>query len=229
MIVCHSRRFVFVHIHKTAGESITSALSPSLVDGDWEVRGKVQPTINGTVLRKHSTALEALHALGPELWEQYFTFGFVSHPIDRVLSLYRYIVHWADPPQPNLRQCLRPRAAPVWVDRSDWPEVRAYRATRSLSGFLRHPLLDNAQSMRPQVTSLCDADGRLVVDFVGRFEHLSEDFADVQRKLGLPPTSLRTTNVSSRTRDAGAQLTSDDRNYLATRFAVDFERFGYRP
>ena len=102
MIVCHSRRFVFVHIHKTAGESITSALSPSLVDGDWEVRGKVQPTINGTVLRKHSTALEALHALGPELWEQYFTFGFVRHPIDRVLSLYRYIVHWADPPQPNL-------------------------------------------------------------------------------------------------------------------------------
>lgn len=229
MIVCHSRRFVFVHIHKTAGESITSALSPALGDGDWEVRGKTRPSINGTVLHKHSTALEALHALGPELWEQYFTFAFVRHPIDRILSLYRYIAHWADPPRLSLGQRLRPRSAPAWVDHSDWPEVRAYRATRSLSGFMRHPLLDHAASMQPQVTSLCDEDGRLVVDFVGRFERLAEDFADVQRTLGLPPTPLRTMNVSLPDPNAGSELTVDDRNYLATRFEADFERFGYHP
>jgi hypothetical protein len=30
MIISHSRRFVFVHIHETAGESVTEALAPHL-------------------------------------------------------------------------------------------------------------------------------------------------------------------------------------------------------
>jgi hypothetical protein len=229
MIICQSRQFVFVHIHKTAGESITAALRPVLVDGDLEVRGRPEVRVNGAVLTKHSTALDARTALGAERWERYFTFSFVRHPIDRTLSLYRYIAAWADPPKPRLAQRLGLRSAPQQDDRSQWPEMRAYRATHSLSEFIRHPLLDHAPGMQPQVTSLCDEDGELLVDFVGRFERIGPDFAHVCGVLGLPDVVLRSINASRRPGDAEAGLTPADRAYLAARFEVDFERFGYHP
>ena len=30
MIICHSRKYVFIHIHKTGGTSVESALEPTL-------------------------------------------------------------------------------------------------------------------------------------------------------------------------------------------------------
>jgi hypothetical protein len=229
VIICQSRNFVFVHIHKTAGESVTSALRPLLVDGDLEVRGRPEVRVNGMVLSKHSTALEARTALGAERWERYFSFSFVRHPIDRTLSLYRYIATWSDPPKPGLGQRLGLRSAPKRGDHSQWPEVRAYRATDSFSEFIRHPLLDHAPGMQPQVTSLCDADGELLVDFVGRFERIGQDLAHVGQVLGLPDVVLRSTNASRRPGDSEAELTPEDRAFLAARFEADVERFGYHP
>ena len=229
MIICHSRRFVFVHLHKTAGESITLTLRPALVDGDLEVRNTPKVAVNGTLLGKHSTAGEARTALGSEVWERYFTFSFVRHPFDRTLSLYHYIADWSEPPKLSLGQRLGLRSVPKWDDRSNWPEVRAYRATRSVSEFIRHPALDNAPGMRLQATSLCDADGNLLVEFVGRFEQLALDVAHVQETVGLPDVPLRSANVSGRRTTVDTALSRDDRAYLAARFEEDFERFGYRP
>ena len=229
MIICHSRQFVFVHLHKTAGEAITATLRPVLVPGDLEVRGVPGVSVNGAVLTKHSTALEARDALGPEVWTRYVTFSFVRHPFDRTLSLYRYIADWADPPKPSISQRLGLRAVPKRGDRTDWPEVRAFRATRSVSEFIRHPALEHALSMQPQSTSLCDADGHLLVDVVGRYEQLASDVGRVQETLGLPAVPLRSANVSRRRTGDGAVLTPDDRAFLTARFAEDFERFDYRP
>ena len=39
MIVSHSRRFVFVHLHKTAGTSVKQALRPHLAAGDFMTPG----------------------------------------------------------------------------------------------------------------------------------------------------------------------------------------------
>ncbi len=34
MIISHSRKFIYVHLHKTAGEAITAALGPHLGPAD---------------------------------------------------------------------------------------------------------------------------------------------------------------------------------------------------
>jgi len=229
VIICHSRRFVYLHLHKTAGESVTATLRPVLVAGDLEVRGKPEVSVNGTALTKHSTALDTRTALGAEVWERYFTFSFVRHPFDRTLSLYRYIADLSEPPTRSLAQRIGLRSVPTRADRSDWPEVRAFRATGSVSEFIRHPALEHAVSMRSQASSLGDDDGTLLVDFVGRYERIAEDVAHVQETLGLPVAPLRSVNVSHRRRDVGTELSPDDRAYLAARFEEDFARFGYRP
>ncbi len=228
LIVCHSRGFVFVHLHKTAGESITATLAPVLVAGDEVVKGSPPAAPAGVALGKHSTAGEARDVLGVDRWERYFTFSFVRHPIDRTLSLYRYIARLAEPPKPTLRQRLGRHEIRSDAGRERWPEMRAYRETASLSEFIRHPLVDHAVALRPQATSLCDDAGDLLVDYVGRFERLAPDVAHVQRTLGLPETPLRSLNTSPRG-ELPDDLTREDREYLASRFEEDFVRFGYAP
>jgi len=85
------------------------------------------------------------------------------------------------------------------------------------------PLLDHAPGMQPQVTSLCDADGELLVDFVGRFERIGQDLAHVGQVLGLPDVVLRSTNASRRPGDSEAELTPEDRAFLAARFEALYQ------
>jgi hypothetical protein len=229
MIISHSQKFVFLHVHKTAGESITVRLRQMLVQGDVVIHGKATVDANGTRLSKHSTARDVRDALQSETWDRYFTFGFVRHPIDRTVSLYRYMAERSRPPELTMAQRLGLRPVTDNGDRSHWPEVQAYRATSSISEFIRHPLLDESKSMKPQSTSLCDEEGNLLVDFVGRFERLDDDFAYVEQQLGLTHLPLKRINVSRQRHAECDELSFDDRAYLRARFEEDFRRFGYEP
>jgi hypothetical protein len=240
LIISHSRRFVYVHLHKTAGESITSTLQPVLADDDLVLRGRETVEVDGVRLDKHSGAREISAALPPATWDRYFEFAFVRHPVDRTVSLYRWAAQRARPPRRTLAQRVGLRTAPDRPDRSRNPEVRAYRASASIAEFIRHPLLDQARSMQPQSASLCDDGGTLLVDFVGRFERLDEDFARVAGAVGCPELSLKWRNASHGphlsferrnvrpSRHHGRdELSEDDVRYLRARFEDDFRRFGY--
>ena len=49
--------------------------------------------------------------------------------------------------------------------------------------------------------SLCDMDGSLLVDFVGAFERLGDDWTFVQKRLSLPQRQLPKKRVSDRPHD----------------------------
>jgi hypothetical protein len=240
VIISHSRRFVYVHLHKTAGESITSTLQPVLAPDDLVLRSRETAEFDGVRLDKHSGAREIRSALPPETWDRYFEFAFVRHPVDRTVSLYRWAAQRARPPRLTLTQRIGLRPAPERPDRSRNPEVRACSESASISEFIRHPLMDRARSMQPQSASLCDDDGALLVDFVGRFERLDEDFARVADTVGCPELSLKWRNASrgphlsfDRRNDrpfrhhGRDELSDDDVRYLTARFEEDFRRFGY--
>ena len=102
--------------------------------------------------------------------------------------------------------------------------------------------MDETRSMQPQSASLCDDEGNVLVDFIGRFERISEDFSHVEETLGLSQLSLKWRNASQgphqlferqnawRNRRAEQdELTADDIAFLAARFEDDFRRFGYEP
>ena len=240
MIISYSRQFVFLHIHKTAGESIAATLRPVLAPDDLMLRGTETMSANGTQLNKHSTAGEVRSVLPSEDWDRYFTFGFVRHPIDRTVSLYRWAAQRSRPPRLTAAQRLRLRPAPDRPDRSRNPEIRAYRETNSISEFIRHPLMEQTRSMKPQSASVCDEEGKLLVDYVGRFERLREDFAEVEKALGLSSLALKWHNASHGPqllferrnarryrRPDHAELSPDDIAYLTVRFEDDFRRFDY--
>ncbi len=221
MIISGSQGFIFVHIHKTAGESITEALRPSLAPGDFVAVNGEQP------LHKHSTALNIRQEIGTEAWRDYFTFSFVRHPVERALSLYRYVGWYAQPQhQPKLPR--RVRNHPPLNHPSQWAGVQAYSATSSFSEFIRHPLIESEPGLATQTSSVYDGPHRLV-KFVGHYETLERDFDRVRQQLHLSDDIYLPWRNASKGVDELrlAELPKEDRAILEQRFAVDFENFGY--
>lgn len=103
MLISRSRRFVFVHIPKSAGTSIAAVLEkycrPSLLRralnraGLWKIPG--HPL--------HSSALKIRELLRPDFFDACFKFAFVRNPWDWHVSLYHYALQTSDPQQASVR------------------------------------------------------------------------------------------------------------------------------
>jgi hypothetical protein len=235
MIVSHSRKFIFIHIHKTAGESVTHALAPFLARGDLvlgstpigEVRNAYYARRHS--LKKHGLATTVRDAYGPRIWEDYFKFSFVRNPYDRARSLYFFYEKVAKRRQSasviNLQYLLPALAT---RDPLRWPGMTAYLETRSFSGFIRHPNFSTEKiATRTQFSILSDPDRTLMVDFVGRFENLAEDFRTVARRLRLPEATLDRHNASANSRRSAEPMAPEDRDLLYQLYRDDFDAFGY--
>jgi Sulfotransferase family len=173
-MISAQHRCVFVHVPKTAGMSIEHVFL-RLVGLTWEtrapllLRGNDDPRL-GPPRLAHLTAAEYVSCghLSAEQFASYFKFAFVRNPWDRMVSEYKY------------------RGFPVKID------FKTYL-------FRRLPppgWTDSYRHVMPQHDFVADESGRLVVDFVGRYESLQADFDRVCARLGLPPIPLPRVNRS---------------------------------
>ncbi|MFH1277852.1 MAG: sulfotransferase family 2 domain-containing protein [Candidatus Eisenbacteria bacterium] len=204
MILSHTHKVIFVHPGKTGGTSIEKTLAPLLglrFDETW-LSDEVLPGENC----KHIAASRLKEIVADEIWDGYFTFGFVRNPFDRLLS------EW----------CMHEQADPdvPWRKR-DWTAYPNFEAF--LDGIVRGEVILDRDY---QSWMLGDGAGNVLVDFVGRFERLQEDFDEVCRRIGLRPVPLG--------REAATRHKPWRDHYDATRLravyrscAGDCERFGY--
>lgn len=155
-----------------------------------------------------------------EDFSAYFRFAFVRNPWERILSEYRY---------------------------------RNYFRHRSFKDFVLNKLPapgwdDKYRHVMPQYDMLHDDQGRLLVDFVGRYENLQADFDTVCARLGIQESTLPHRNSSekkSRVRkrclrnflfmngENGRRRLDDfydsqTRDAIADLYRRDIETFGYR-
>lgn len=172
-MISHPHRCLFVHIPKTAGQSIEHAFL-DLLGLTWQQRGTLLLRYNadpaaGPPRLAHLRAADyvRLGHLPESQFADYFKFAFVRDPWDRVVSFYKYV---GEPAEYDFKRfALDVLPADLWH--------RMYWFVRPQSEFLYH-------------------EGELLVDFVGRFETLQSDFAEVCNRLGLPATRLPFVNRS---------------------------------
>ena len=193
------KRFLFVHIPKTAGNSIQSTLRDYSEDQLVALR-KEQDGIERFGLRnpnykikKHSTLCEYRDALGNEQFRRFYKFTCVRNPWDRMISYY-----------------FTPTQSPETWDRRKFGNIISKAV--SVADYLR---LDRNEE-----------DPFANVDYILRFENLADDFRTVCGTLGISPATLPRYNRSSR-EHYSRYYDEELRELVRTRFAAEIERFGY--
>jgi hypothetical protein len=150
---------------------------------------------------------EVLRDLLPAgVWKSSFKFSFVRNPWDMLVSAYHFLgVHTTDPRHQHLH-----------------PDVNELiRRCEDFTSYVRlYPMIRSDMS-----SLITDARGRLLVDFVGRHEHLDEDFAFICRSIGVEAPLLHE-NTSAHAHYRG-YYTDETRAIVERHFARDIERFGY--
>ncbi len=152
-------------------------------------------------------------------FDRCYKFSFVRNPWSRLVSEYRY---------------------------------RAYLAHRNFKDFVFNKLPkpgwdDKYRHVMPQSSMVCSDEGRLLVDFVGKFERLQQDFNQVCADLGIDDPALPHVNSSDKkSRELRRSLKNfihrndetglntyvefyDDetREYVAQLYRKDIEMFDY--
>lgn len=196
-MLCRERRFAFLHIPKTGGTAVRRAL------GGW--REPVRAWLGGDGY-KHDTARRARELYGEDVLERYFTFCFVRNPWERLVSHYCY--------HREGRGSARARSTIAFCRRHGFREFVLESTNRDVW-------------QEPQLDGITLEDGRVAVDFAGRFERLQDDFEFVCRRLGIARPRLLPRNRSHHP-DYTTFYDPVTRERVARLHARDIEAFGYR-
>lgn len=220
MLVSFDKKFLFVHIPKTAGTSLSFALSPyrNRKPDSFYCKAKTRLYSN-FILNKiptlkpkhdefnfynhtHLTAIAAQQIIPENTFKSLFKFTIVRHPVDWHYSMYRHILSKHRDSQ------YRPLFEPVFKH----PTFPDYMQWRIDTDFIA-----------PQVSQLVDASGAIIVDEVYRFESLKAAFEDICKRLNLS-LELPQMNKGVRTRE---KIDNRTKNLIFEKFRVDFSLFGY--
>lgn len=157
-MISHKHKFIFIHIPKTGGTSIEAALhdeSCQLLSGEWDYTSSRHAPLNHLTLQE----LAACGLATPDQLNSYFKFCIVRNPWDRLIS--EISCRWMSP----------------WFQDMELEQRIRYACARGTTP------LGIANHLRPQA-DFVSAPG-LQMDFIGRFEYLDQDFAEVCRLLGI--------------------------------------------
>ena len=164
---------IFIHIPKSAGQSIEH-LFLKLHGLTWKSRSQLLLRENkipdmGPSRLAHRYANEYIkHGyVNQENYEKYYKFSFVRNPWSRLVSEYKY---------------------------------RNHQNKFSFKEFVLHNLPEQGMSdeyrhIVPQYDFLYSDNGHLMVNFIGKFETLQEDFNIVAKNLNLPIANLPIANL----------------------------------
>jgi hypothetical protein len=209
MLISNQYNFIFVHIPKTAGQSVTKALAP-FATGRWQ--GKVNNllsskiTISRSFLNRwhiyhpHITAEELIDILGEKKFSSYFSFAIVRNPWEWQVSLYNY----------SLKN----------------PKHKSHQLMKSLGSFEEYvTFLFNRKNSFLQKPFVFDNKGKQLVKYIGRYETLQEDFNLICSRLGIS-VQLPKLNIYQ-TKDYKKYYNQEKFELIHQKFLPDIETFGY--
>lgn len=121
----------------------------------------------------------------PANLDHYFKFSFVRNPWDRVLSAYLYLRDHSDSSTP---------------EDDEWAEsnLRSYcDFNEFVQEWVNNENILQKVHFIPQYKFISDENGVIKMDFVGRFEDLTNDFKYITSIIGQTERNLPSTNVTS--------------------------------
>ena len=201
-MISKNPQFIFIHVAKCAGTSLNTALS----------KIGAKPTGHKHILSFSQAKIE-----------DYYTFAFVRNPWDRAVSRFFYRQKKAikNPKSDRLKVYLNGTFEESLLN----PE----KYTINQRAKCKH--LKNLNKLYGSHENCIDwisnDSGKIIVDFVGRFENLEEDFLKVQSVLGIS-CSLSHQNSSPRSKNYTEYYTEETKDIISNLYSRDIAAFGYK-
>ena len=147
--------------------------------------------------------------------DELFSFSFVRNPWDRCVSAFFYLNNGG-------------------IDEGDKRDYRIYlsKYAGQFDLFVREtfqgqePAIFNQKHFRPQYEFVCDPNGMLLVDFIGRFENLQFGYNRLCKLLELPSVTLGHLNSCSH-KNYQEYYTPETSQLIRQAYLQDVELFGY--
>lgn len=203
MLISHKHKFVFVHVPKTGGDSVSAALSEFAdVDGS-QGRSKHWP----------ARRIRNEHFVGSGLaWSSCHSFGVIRNPWQQVHSDYWFC-----------------RQSPVpGIELGSWRDKVIRCKQIDFAQFVVDMCGEHGQSGPGLFRHyLSDRDGNPMVSQVIRQEDLTTQWPTLCERLGLPAIELPRKNVTPNRSDYREDYDERSRFLVGRKFADDVARFGY--
>lgn len=155
----------------------------------------------------HKTAREYKKEVGDTYWQDRFSFAVVRNPWDKIASQFHYR---------SMIDETQMRKKPIQFN--DWVK-RVF--------IDQDPDYYNEEKMFiPQMDWLTDIEGNMLVNFIARFENLSNDWPIICENINRQGVELPHVKKSSRT-DYRGYYDTESTEIIADFFAQDIEQFSY--
>lgn len=207
LISLTSKKFLFVHVYKTAGTSLRAALVPHLLTPFQDRVNRLCSYFgrgnryNYSPLPVHASAAICRDHFGADVFSRYESFAVVRNPWDWQVSLYNYVLS-----HKNHRQ---------------------HELITGFQNFDRYIRWRCEHEVRLQRDFICEpGTNQLLVKRLMRFETLVDDFSEFCRFMDIS-ASLPHLNKST-SRPWREYYTEETRALVAEAFEPDITLFGYK-
>ena len=213
MPISHAHRCIFIHIPKTGGTSIETALGMfyswkeentdawfgKIQSPHWQAQGWL------THYLQHLSWTELSQVAPPETLAHYASFSWVRNPWDRMVSIYS-----------NKDPDMLAHANANGLKLKDLSFADFIDATEDYQHV----------HLRPQHQFILDSQNKPQVNFIGRYENIAHDFAKITQKLNIN-AALPHKNASTHPHYHN-YYNDHSRKRIATRYQQDIDAFQYR-
>jgi hypothetical protein len=177
MLISHKHKFVFISIPKTGSTSVRNSLSQY---GD--VFSSSDPN-SRLYLHLKAKDLKKYFINNKWNWDEYYKFAFVRNPWDSILSQYCYKLNFIN------------------REKLDMPYNKKFmihcKLLKTKCKNFHEAVQLNLLTFENQVNWAIDDEGKNLINFIGRFENINQDFKTICQQIGLPETELKHQNKTA--------------------------------
>jgi hypothetical protein len=211
-MISHEHKCIFVEVPKTGSSSIRAILGkpPKPHLDIWQIKSNMENHWTHYGGRKNFFKGVAYSLLpektrikkGESQFDSYFKFGFVRNPWDRVVSLYHR------------------------------NEGQQMEDTMSFDDFVYWIKYSSSTCIHPsphvnQLDWLVDPSGKIIVDFIGKFENLKSDWEVISKKINLQVLLPHANRNKVPKKHYSVYYSKKTRNIIEKKFITDIEYFEY--
>ena len=216
MLISYSHNFLFVHIAKTGGTSVRTALRRYRWGGWYSLTMMVASQVDqltrprhklGLKFPRHAKAVAAKELLPEPIFDSLFKFVTVRNPWDLQVSSYHHILR----EKPEVLEGVRDFADFL---RLKFDPERPYNYMLDISAELQHEYI-------------LDLRGRIIVDYIARYENLQKDFHEACWRIGIPTPRLPHLRKAEDRKDYRRYYTDELAELVSSHYRRDLEVLGY--